>query len=269
MRNQIFWLTGLPASGKTTIAKELARQIDAEILDGDDIRQLLKNTDFSPEGRKKHMLAVAELAWRFSKYTNVIVALVSPIKAVREAIKKRYPNVTEIYIMCSKKECIRRDPKGMYAKALKGEIKDFTGISAPYEEPDEKTTFVDTEVFDITQCVDVILEREYEQKEYSLFIGRYQPLHAGHIKLMKKVISEGKNVLVALRNTGINKDNPYSVEMRRELFDKVLGDKVKVIVIPDIAEVVYGRKVGWGIRQIRLDKKTEDISATKLRQEDG
>ena len=93
-------LTGLPCSGKTTIAKELARQINAEILDGDDIRNLLKNTDFTKEGRKKHMLSVAEIAYRFSKYTNVIVALVSPIKKVREEIKSKYPNVIEIFIKC-------------------------------------------------------------------------------------------------------------------------------------------------------------------------
>ena len=274
MRNPIFFLTGLPAAGKTTIAKELARQIDAEILDGDDIRNLLKNTDFTPEGRKKHMLTVAELAWRFSKYTNVIVALVSPIKAVREEIKKKYSNVIEIYVLCDKKECIRRDPKGMYAKALKGEIKDFTGVSAPYEEPEverksanaKKTTFVDTEVFDVEQCVDVILEREYEQKEYSLFIGRWQciPPHKGHLALFDTARKEGKNILIAIRNTGVDEKNPYSVEERKVSLRKAVPD-AKIIVIPDIESVNYGRGVGYKINEIRLDKEMEGISATKLR----
>lgn len=125
---------------------------------------MLKNTDFTPEGRKKHMLSIAEIAYRFSKYTNVIVSLVSPIRKVREEIKSKYPNIIEIFIKCDRKECIRRDPKGMYAKALKGEIKDFTGVSAPYEEPPMKTTFVDTEVFDVEQCVEVILSRHYIKK---------------------------------------------------------------------------------------------------------
>ena len=169
MRKTIFWLTGLPCSGKTTIAKELARRISAEILDGDDIRKINDNQDFTPEGRKKHMLSVAELAYRFSKYTKVIVALVSPIRAVREEIKAKYHNVKEIWIKCDLEECKKRDVKGMYAKALKGEIKNFTGVSAPYEEPDVErnkyhthTTFVDTEVFDVEQCVDVILGRHME-----------------------------------------------------------------------------------------------------------
>lgn len=154
---QIFWLTGLPCAGKTTIAKELSKKIDAEILDGDDIRHLLNNTDFSIKGRRRHMLAVAELAYRFSKYTKVIVSLISPIKAVREKIKKKYPNIKEIYIKCDIKECIKRDVKGMYAKALKGEIKNFTGIDAKYEEPGNDTLAVDTERNTVEECVNIIL----------------------------------------------------------------------------------------------------------------
>ena len=99
-RKKIFWLTGLPCSGKTTIAKELARKINAKILDGDDIRKINNNQDFSLKGREKHMLAIAELAHRFSKYTNVVVALVSPIKKVRDDIRKKYSNIIEIWIKC-------------------------------------------------------------------------------------------------------------------------------------------------------------------------
>lgn len=101
----------------------------------------------------------------------------------------------------------------------------------------------------------------------SLFIGRYQPLHEGHIKLINKVLDEGKPVVVALRDTPIDESNPYTIEERKEMFAKAFGDKVQVIAIPDIAEVCYGRKVGWGIREIRLDEDTESISATKIREE--
>ena len=73
---KIFWLTGLPCAGKTTIAKELAKNIHAEILDGDDIRKIIKNTDFSFEGRRNHMNSVAEFASILSKYNNVVVKLV-------------------------------------------------------------------------------------------------------------------------------------------------------------------------------------------------
>lgn len=100
---------------------------------------------------------------------------------------------------------------------------------------------------------------------YSLFIGRFAPLHEGHIKLIQSVLDECKNVCVALRDTEIDKDNPYTIEERIQMFWDVFGDKVKITVIPDIEEVCFGRKVGWGIREIRLDDKTESISATKIR----
>jgi len=106
--------------------------------------------------------------------------------------------------------------------------------------------------------------------KHSLFIGRYQPLHEGHIKLIRTVLDEGKTICVALRYTGISKKNPFTVEQRKKMFEKEFHDemekgRLKIIVIPDIEEVCYGRKVGWGIRKIKLDKQIEAISATKLR----
>ncbi|MDX9893649.1 MAG: adenylyl-sulfate kinase [Patescibacteria group bacterium] len=262
--NKIIWLTGLPCSGKTTIARELSRHIAAEILDGDDIRSIINNTDFSETGRKMHMLAVAEMAWRFSQYTNVIVALVSPLKAVREEIKIKYPNIIEIFVRCNLDECIKRDVKGLYQKALAGKITDFTGINAPYQEPDNALE-LPTDQLNLKECVDLILNNHFKPKKYSIFIGRYQPLHEGHIKLINKVLAEGKNVCVALRHTPIDKHNPYSIKERVEMFKKIFGDKIKVIAIPDITDVCHGREVGWGIREIRLDQATEEISATQIR----
>ena len=99
---------------------------------------------------------------------------------------------------------------------------------------------------------------------YSLFIGRWQPFHEGHKKLIQKVLDEGKNVCIAIRDTEISDSNPYTTEERENMILKVFPN-VKIIVIPDIEEVVHGRDVGWGIREIKLDKDTEDISATKIR----
>jgi len=80
-------------------------------------------------------------------------------------------------------------------------------------------------------------------------------------------MDEGKSVCVALRDTPLNNDNPCSLEQRRAMFEREFGDTVKVIVIPDIAEVCYGRGVGWRIREIRLDPETESISATEIRRD--
>ncbi len=100
--------------------------------------------------------------------------------------------------------------------------------------------------------------------KYSLFIGRYQPFHAGHQKLIQTVLDEGKNVCIALRDTEISDTDPYTTDERKKMIEKIFP-QVKVIVIPDIEEIVYGRKVGWGIREIKLDEATESISATNIR----
>ena len=108
--------------------------------------------------------------------------------------------------------------------------------------------------------------------KYSLMIGRYQPLHDGHITLIRKILDEGKNVCIALRDTDIDENNPYTFQERMAMFHKVFVEEVQsmrlvVAVLPDIEEVVYGRRVGWGIREINLDKETEAISATEIRKQ--
>ena len=101
--------------------------------------------------------------------------------------------------------------------------------------------------------------------KYSLFIGRYSPLHVGHIAIIQKVLDEGKNVLVAIRNTPISPTDPFTYKERKSMFVKRFGRKVKVIKIPDIEEVCFGRKVGWGIREIKVGPEIEAISATEIR----
>jgi cytidyltransferase-like protein len=99
---------------------------------------------------------------------------------------------------------------------------------------------------------------------YSLFIGRWQPLHAGHKKLIQLVLDEGKEVCVAIRDTPIDKDNPYTVKEREAMIRRAFP-QIKIIVIPDIEEIVFGRKVGYGIRELHLDADTEAISGTRIR----
>jgi adenylylsulfate kinase len=95
----------------------------------------------------------------------------------------------------------------------------------------------------------------------SLFIGRWQPPHEGH----KKLIGKRKNVVIAVRDTPISKKNPYTFRQRKKMLKEMFGD-IKIIKIPDISEVCYGRKVGYKITRIKLNKKLEDISATKIRE---
>lgn len=263
---KIFWLTGLPCSGKTTIANELAKHIHAEVLDGDDIRRIIKNTDFSFEGRKNHMLSVAEFASILSKYNNVVVSLVSPLKEVREEIKNRYPNLTEIYVYADLETCKKRDVKGMYKLAMEGKIKNFTGVDDIYEEPDISTTKIDTTKMNLKECVKEILQKHHISEKYSLFIGRWQPLHQGHLALFDKMRQEKRKILIGIRNTGIDESNPYSVRERIEMIKTQVPD-AEVVVLPDIEAVCYGRKVGYEIKEIKLGEDLESISATKIREE--
>lgn len=263
---KIFWLTGLPCSGKTTIAKELAKHIHAEILDGDDIRRIIKNNDFSFAGRKNHMESVAEFASILSKYNNVIVSLVSPIKSAREEIKNRYNNLTEIFVYADIETCKKRDVKGMYKLAMEGKIKNFTGVDDLYEEPDGNTTKIDTTKMNPEECVKTILKKHHVPEKFSLFIGRWQPLHRGHLALFDKMRQEGRKILIGIRNTGIDEQNPYSVQERVRAIKNQVPD-AEVIVLPDIEAVCYGRKVGYEIKEIKLSEELESISATKIREQ--
>lgn len=274
--NKIIWLTGLPCSGKTTIARELERIVDAEVLDGDDLRGVIKNNDFSPEGRKRHMYYVGEMASRVSKYSNVIVSLVSPLKDVREELKDRYSNLSEIYVKCPVDICSERDVKGMYALAKAGKIKGFTGVGSDYEEPDNPDMILDTNKLSLEECVNKITSKHFQHKIYSMAIGRYQclPPHNGHIKLIRKVLDEGKNVCIAIRESEMDEKNPYSYIERKKEFDKIFkkeisDGRIRIHSLPDISEVFYGRGVGWSVREIKLDKETEKISGTEMRLKSG
>lgn len=104
---------------------------------------------------------------------------------------------------------------------------------------------------------------------YSLFIGRWQPLHAGHKHIIQKVLDEGKNILIAIRNTPLNEKNPFTVMQRRQMIRQAFPDrkKVRIIVIPDIEEVCYGRNVGWEIRDLSaVPEEIANISATNIRE---
>ena len=171
MRGFVVWLTGLPASGKTTIARKLEEKLqelgwDTEVLDGDELRKgLSQDLGFSKEDRLKHGRRVAYLAKMLAKHgVAVIVSLVSPYRAMRDYARNLIEKFIEVYVKCSVETCMKRDPKGLYKKAVRGEIKNFTGISDPYEEPENPEVIVDTEKMDPEQCVQKILEKLTELK---------------------------------------------------------------------------------------------------------
>jgi len=159
----VIWLTGIPASGKTTLAEGLKNYYEkqgtpVEILDGDEIRKSLsKDLGFSPEERKEHnrrVIFVAKILARNGVVT--LVPLISPYRETRNYARKEIPNFVEVWVKTSVEECKKRDPKGLYKKAQAGEIKNLTGLQAPYEEPQNAELVLETEKHTVEESIDMI-----------------------------------------------------------------------------------------------------------------
>ena len=160
----VIWLTGLPSSGKTTIALALAAHLrlqglPVEILDGDEVRQSLSpDLGFSAEDRQQHnrrVIFVSKILLRNG--LTVIVPLISPYRDTRKLARCELDRFVEVYVKCPLEVCIQRDVKGLYAKALRGEISQFTGVSDPYEEPEHPEITVNTAGLSVDQCRQRIL----------------------------------------------------------------------------------------------------------------
>jgi len=164
MKAPVIWLTGIPASGKTTIALELKKYFEnkglpVEILDGDEIRKTLsKDLGFSPEDRKEHNRRVIFIAQILTKNgVTTLIPLISPYRETRDFARNEIQRFVEVWVKASVDECIKRDPKGLYKKALAGEIKNLTGLQAPYEEPQNAELVLDTEKHTVKESVNLII----------------------------------------------------------------------------------------------------------------
>ena len=179
----VIWFTGLSASGKSTIAhlieKELHEKgIRSYVFDGDNIRHGLNaNLGFSFDDRKENIRRIVEVAKLFADAGIVVLAsFITPLKEQREYIRKEFSGLKfiEIYVKCDIEECIRRDPKGQYQKARAGIIKEYTGISSPFEEPENPDIMVDTSRLSIAESVAAVLQY-LEEKEFLALANKVNP----------------------------------------------------------------------------------------------
>lgn len=268
-------LTGLPCAGKTTLARPLSKRIGATFLDGDVIRDSYISPDvgFSPEDRRKHLLRIAEIAKLLNDSgTPVVASFVSPYASVREEMSEIIgPDRFYVsYVKAHPAECERRDVKGMWHEARRGNITGFTGFDAPYEPPENP---------------DVMVETEYETEQESLgklvafaaslsatprcsvYIGRWSPFHRGHYEIINQSLSKGEDVLILIRNTPLSEDDPWTAHERLDMLNSVFGDNesVHIRVIPDVKSVNIGRKVGYEVNRIEVTESIKQISGTDTR----
>jgi len=163
----ILWFTGLSGSGKSTIANALEQRLHqmglrTYLLDGDNIRHGL-NADlgFGPEDRRENIRRIGEVAKLFvDAGVIVLAAFISPYRADRQMVREMVApgEFIEIYVKCPLEVCERRDPKGLYRKARSGEIAEFTGISAPYEEPENPEVLIKTDKESVEKALKKVID---------------------------------------------------------------------------------------------------------------
>jgi adenylyl-sulfate kinase len=168
-RGFTLWLTGLSGAGKSTLAALVADElrrggVRVETLDGDEVRQnLSKGLGFSREDRDTNIRRIGYVAKLLTRNDVVVIsAAISPYRAVRDEVRREIGAFVEVHVKASLEECVRRDTKGLYARAIAGEIPQFTGVSDPYEEPLAPELVVDTEREDVATSATRVIDRLVE-----------------------------------------------------------------------------------------------------------
>lgn len=169
----LLWFTGLSGSGKSTIAYALEQKLHqlgrhSYVLDGDNVRHGLNgNLNFSQADRKENIRRIGEVAKLFVDAGMITLsAFISPFRADRDAIREKLAErqFIEVYVKCSLEECEKRDVKGLYKKARKNEITDFTGISSPYEEPIHPELIIESDKLSVDEAVNKIIDHLRKEK---------------------------------------------------------------------------------------------------------
>jgi adenylylsulfate kinase len=161
----VLWFTGLSGSGKSTIASRVCAELErrgvaVEYIDGDALRQVFPHTGFTREEREEHLRRTGYMASRLAAHgVTVVASFVSPYRESRDFIRQLCSNFVEIHVATPLEECERRDVKGLYARARRGEIRNFTGLDDPYEPPENPELTLDTRALSVDRCVAEVLAR--------------------------------------------------------------------------------------------------------------
>ena len=242
---------GLPGSGKTTLAERLVPKLKAIWFNADAVRsEISTDLGFTEEDRLEHARRMGKLCEFSAKYGSFAVAdFVCPTKKARELFD------ADFTIWVNRIEEGRfEDTNKMFEKPENYDIELNEGT--PEEWLDQVLTILQPEMWD-------------NQAPTALLIGRYQPFHVGHKALVAEAIKRSGQCCIALRDVaGIDDSNPYNFEKVKTEIEAVcaeFGNKIKVVPLPNISDVFYGRGVGYNIEQLELSKDLQEVSATKIR----
>ena len=251
-------IMGLPGSGKTTLAEKLVPKLNAVWFNADAVRQEIhKDLGFSEEDRNEHSRRMGKLAdWAALGGGYVISDFCCPTAKARELFNPDF-----VIWVNRIKEGRYEDTNKLFEDPTKDERWDEGDLILEDGTPKE---WAETALRNIYKT-----EAWDNQAPTALLIGRYQPFHVGHKTLVAEAIKRTGQCCIALRDVGgIDEKNPYDFEkVKAEIHAACVefGNKIKIIEIPNIMDVFYGRGVGYNIEQLELSKELQDVSATKIR----
>ena len=242
----VIWLTGLPGSGKTTVAQLIqARRPEIQVIDGEEIRKgFWPELGYDENGRIENAMRIGSLASMLAAQgSDVVVATVSAEVTGRNAARKMITGFG-----CKFYEV------HLHSKAGRKEHWDH-----PYEEG-TATLSLDTDLMNAVECTTQLVDSYLRQPARALFVGRYQPFHHGHEEIIREALEQGP-VAIGVRVTDIGTDNPYSAQQRISMITShFVGEDVVVFAMPDIASIHVGRDVGYVVHA-----EVEGVSGKELR----
>ena len=251
-------IMGLPGSGKTTLAEKLVPRLNASWFNADAVRQEInKDLGFTDEDRLEQSRRMGKMAdWSSMSGNFVICDFVCPTEETRAIFNPDY-----IIWVNRIQEGRYQDTNKIFENPTEDKRWDKHDLVLEEGTPDE--------------WCEIVLQNIYETEEWdnqaptALLIGRYQPFHVGHKTLVAEAVKRTGQCCIALRDVaGIDEKNPYNfAKVKEEIYAacREFGNKIKVIEIPNIMDVFYGRGVGYNIEQLELSKDIQDVSATRIR----
>ncbi len=248
-------IMGLPGAGKTYLAKEIYKELNAVWINGDSIRKRFKDWDFTKKGRIRQAKRLNKLSNDYvRKGKNVVVDFICP----NSDSFKNFKSDFVVWVDTIK-----------IGRHIRKHLDDINPIFRKPKKFDLRVTSKDAKLWKLI-VIDRLKKKKWDNKKPTAqMLGRYQPWHLGHRKLFECIVKKDLQVNIQVKDSqGLDKKNPFSFERIKKSIQKDLESfksRVKITKVPNITNIFYGRKVGYKIEKILTPKKFRDISATKIR----